>query len=78
MNVPAYFSDPHHQDRVRIIRRIADAVGAAECKFCRATGMGWTDSYLIGWAEADQAYRMLSAEDRPAVLTTFRPMEKTS
>jgi hypothetical protein len=68
------FSDPSWQHRTAIMRRIADAVGAVERKFQRVLGEEWENAYRVDWATVDQTYDLLVSEDRPDVLTRFRPM----
>lgn len=43
----------------QIASHISDGVSTDERRFMRAVGETWVDSYLIGWAQYDDCYRML-------------------
>jgi hypothetical protein len=70
----AVWTNPVWQDRIAIIRKIADAVGADERRFQRTVGAEWTAAYRADWDTADRTLCMLTDPDRPETLTTFRPM----
>lgn len=55
-------------DRERIMWKIADAVGAAEREFqLRFCGAYFYNAYLADWAITATTYKMLLADERPAV-----------
>lgn len=55
-------------DRQRMMSRIANAVGAAERQFLMTfCGASYTDAYEADWALYAQTYKMLLADERPAV-----------
>lgn len=64
-------------DRQHLMSKIADAVGAAEREFqLTFCGASYTEAYEANWAVYAQTYKMLLADERPAVHLPARYVRK--
>lgn len=59
----------------RIAQRVSAKVYFSELAAARALGYDGVDVYVSAFRAMDQTYERAFAEDRPLVLTRFRPMK---
>ena len=71
----AIWTNPTWQDRMILIRKIADKAGAAERRFQRAVGADWETAYRADWDTSAEVVVMLSGTGGGEVLTRFHMIE---